>query len=136
MNGTVIFGAIALFFIVSGLINFIGDLEDDVNVKSHYNSRESKNENYYGVDIVGEQTILLNGLSNSKKGEIWNTSPLKTEMMNLFPDFSLMHEFVENRMIDESDFKKNLLDKIDRTEEEYIGGVLTGQRAKATLSSY
>jgi hypothetical protein len=39
-------------------------------------------------------------------------------------------------MIDDSDFKKKLLDKIDSTEEKYIGGILTGQRAKATLSSY
>ena len=136
MNGTVIFGAIALFFIISGLINFIGDLEDEVDVKSNYSSKESKNENYYGVDVVGEQTILLNGLSNSKKRELWNASPLKIEMLNFFPDFSLMREFVEGRMIDDSDFKKKLLEKIDKTEEEYIGGILTGQRAKATLSSY
>ena len=136
MNGTVIFEAIALFFIVSGLINFIGGLEDDVNIKSNYTNKEFKHKNYYGVDVLGEQTILLNGLSYSKKIELWNESPLKVEMLKLFPNFSLMHEFVENRIIDDSDFKKKLLDKIDKIKEEYIGGMITGQRAKATLSSY
>ncbi len=136
MNGTVIFGAIALFFIISGLINFIGDLQDEVDTKSNYNSKEFKHENYYGVDVIGEKTILLNGLSNSKKKELWNASPLKIEMMNLFPDFSLMREFVEERMVDDSDFKKKLLEKIAKTEEEYIAGILTRQRAKAALSLY
>jgi hypothetical protein len=137
MNGTAIFGTIALFFILSGLVNFINDLQDEVDYpKSYDKSTQLKNEDYYNTNVVGEQTIILNGLSESKKRELWNSSTLKIEMMNFFPDFSLMHEFVEDRMIDDSDFKKKLLDKIDSTEEKYIGGILTGQRAKATLSSY
>jgi hypothetical protein len=137
MNGTVIFGIIALFFILSGLVNFINDLQDEVDQpKSYDKSTQLKNEDYYNFNVVGEQTILLSGLSKSKKRELWNSSNLKNEMMNFFPDFSLMHEFVEERIIDDSDFKQKLLDKINSVEEEYIGGTLTGQRAKATLSSY
>jgi len=137
MNGTAIFGTIALFFILSGLVNFINDLQDEVDYPKNYDkSTQLKNEDYYNINVVGEQTIVLSGLSESKKRELWNSSNLKIEMMNFFPDFSLMHEFVEDRMIDDSNFKKKLLDKIDSTEEKYIGGILTGQRAKATLSSY
>jgi len=137
MNGTVIFGIIALFFILSGLVSFINDLQDEVDhPKSYDRSTEIKNEDYYNINVVGDQTILLSGLSESKKRELWNSSNLKNEMMSFFPDFSLMHEFVAERIIDDSNFKKKLLDKIDSTEEEYIGGTLTGQRAKAALSSY
>jgi hypothetical protein len=138
MNGTVIFGAIALFFIVTGLTNFISDLQEEVDVPSKYNQKtiQLRDENYYSENIIGEKIISLNGLSESKKRELWHSSPLKKEMMTFFPDFSLMHEFVEDRMVDDSSFKKNLLDKIDSIEEEYIGGMITGQRAKATLSAY
>jgi len=136
MNGTVIFGVIALFFILSGLMNFVNDLHDDVDIKSNYSSQETKAENYYDINVVGEQTIVLSGLSKSKKREVWNKSILKIEMMDFFPNFSLMSEFVEERMIDDSDFKKKLLEKIESTEEKYISGVVTGQRAKVALSSY
>jgi len=138
MNGTVIFGIIALFFILSGLTNFISDLQDEVDQPSTYSSKniQSKDENYYSENVVGEKTILLNGLQESKKKELWANSSLRTEMMEFFPDFSLMHEFVEERMVDDSSFKKKLLEKIDVTEEQYISGVLSGQRAKATLSTY
>ena len=136
MNGTMIFGGIILFFILSGLMNFVNDLHDDVDSKSNYSSQETNAENYYDINVVGEQTIVLSGLSKSKKREVWNKSTLKTEMMDFFPNFSLMSEFVEERMIDDSDFKKKLLEKIDSTEEKYISGVVTGERAKVALSSY
>jgi len=136
MNGTMIFGGIILFFILSGLMNFVNDLHDDVDSKSNYSSQETNAENYYDINVVGEQTIVLSGLSKSKKREVWNRSTLKTEMMDFFPNFSLMSEFVEERMIDDSDFKKKLLEKIESTEEKYISGVVTGERAKVALSSY
>ncbi len=138
MNGTVIFGVIALFFILSGLTNFINDLQDEVDKPNSYSKKttELNSENYYNTNVIGEQTILLSTLSESKKRKLWNESNLKNEMMEFFPDFSLMYEFVEERMLDDSNFKKNLLNKIKSTEEEYISGILTGQRAKATLSSY
>jgi len=137
MNGTVIFGIIALFFILSGLTNFVNDLHDEVDHPSSYNkSKQLNNEDYYDTNVVGEETIQLSGLSVAQKRELWNSSSLKSEMMSFFPDFSLMHEFVEERIIDDSNFKKKLLDKINSTEEEYIGGTLTGQRAKVALSSY
>lgn len=137
MNGTVIFGAIALFFILSALMGFVNDLHDDVESKSNYgHSQEVKSENYYDVNVVGEQTLVLSELSDLEKKRIWDASTLKIEMMDSFPDFSLMSELVKERIIDNSDFKKNLLKKIETTEEEYIGGVTTGQSVKATLSSF
>ena len=136
MNGTMIFGGIILFFILSGLMNFVNDLHDDVDSKSNYSSQKTNAENYYDINVLGEQTIVLSGLSKSKKREVWNRSTLKTEMMDFFPNFSLMSEFVEERMIDDSDFKKKLLEKIESTEEKYISGVVTGERAKVALSSY
>lgn len=138
MNGTVVFVGVALFFIISGLINFINGLEDEVDQPSRYSktTTSSYNEKYYGTNVVGEETLLLDGVSITQKRVIWNTSTLKNEMMEFFPNFSLMHEFIEDRMIDDSSFKKKLLDKIESAEEGYVGGTLTGEKAKAFISSY
>ena len=138
MNKTVVLGGIILFFIVSGLINFIDKLQEEVDNPSKYseNTTQLDNEKYYDANVVGEQIVLLNGLPISKKREVWNTSLLKREMMELFPKFSLMHDMIEERMIDESDFKEGLLHTIESTEEAYIGGSITGERAKALISSY
>ena len=138
MNKTVILGGIILFFIVSNLINFINDLQEEVDQPSSYSKKVAQidSEKYYETNVIGEQILVLNGLSEDKKREIWNISPLKREMMELFPKFSLMHNFVEERIIDDGDFKKNLLNKIDTTEEAYIGGSITGDRAKVLISSY
>ena len=138
MNKTVVLGGIILFFIVSGLINFIDKLQEEVDNPSKYseNTTQLDNEKYYDANVVGEQIVLLNGLPISKKREVWNASLLKREMMELFPKFSLMHDMIEERMIDESDFKEGLLHTIESTEEAYIGGSITGERAKALISSY
>ncbi len=137
MNGTVIFGVIALFFILSGLMNFINGLHDEVDTRSSYpTNKKSTSEDYYAINVVGEKTLLLSDLSESKKINVWNTSALKIEMMDFFPDFLAMSELVEERVIDDGDFKQKLLKKIETTEEKYIGGVITGQSAKATLSSF
>ncbi|NEW60364.1 hypothetical protein GSY74_03640 [Sulfurovum sp. bin170] len=39
----------------------------------------------------------------------------------------------EERVIDDGNFKKKLLKKIETIEEKYIGGVVTGQSAKAAV---
>jgi len=137
MNGTVIFGVIALFFILSGLIDFVNDLHDDVDIRSNYSTgKKLNNEEYYDVDVVGETTLVLDSLSESKKKIVWNSSSLKIEMMNFFPNFSLMSELVEGRVIDGGEFKKILLKKLETTEEKYIGGVISGERAKSALNSF
>jgi len=138
MNKTVVLGGIIVFFIVSSLINFIGKLQEEVDKPSTYSKQTAQvdNEQYYETNVVGEQIVLLSGLSISKKKEVWNASLLKAEMIEVFPKFSLMHDIVEERMIDDSDFKEDLLHTIESTEEAYIGGSITGERAKALISSY
>jgi hypothetical protein len=137
MNGTVIFGAIAMFFIISGLVSFVNDLHEDVDSHGNYHeSKELNSENYYSYNVIGERTLDLMELSETDKLKVWNGSSLKIEMMELFPDFSLMGELIDDSMIENNGFKERLLRNIERTEEKYIGGVLTGQSAKAALSSF
>ena len=57
-------------------------------------------------------------------------------MLNFFPRFSEMRYFVENHIEDDGNFKEKLLEHIDSVELTYIGGSMTGQSAKATLSKF
>ena len=109
MNGTVILIGIVLFFIISGLINFVSDLENDGKNNSVYSPKEINDKQYYSLNIIGEQTLVLDSLSDTQKKEIWKKSPLKDEMLEFFPDFSLMSKFIEERIIDDGAFKKKLL---------------------------
>ena len=140
MNGTVIFGGVALFFIISGLVTFVNDLHDDVDVS--YGSSQSKNsrykedQTYQGVNMYGEITLVLTDLGKSQKRDVWKESFLNQEMLELFPNFTDMKKLVENRLVDDGLFKEELLQKIVDIEDRYIGGLETGQSARTALSKF
>jgi len=140
MNGTVIFGGIALFFIISGLITFVNDLNADVDVSygftSSKNSQSSQNHKYQGINMYGEMTLIVSDLDKLKKIKVWEKSLLNQEMLDLFPNFTNMKILVENRLVDDGLFKEELLEKIAKIEDRYIGGLETGQSARTSLSKF
>jgi len=133
MNGTVVFSAIAIFFIVSGLISFVNDLHDNADVKKSYIKDESR---LYVVDEFGDKILNLNGYSLSEQKRIWRDSELKEEMLELFPNFIEMKRLIEERIEADTMFKEHLLNHLSSIEEQYIGGTSNGQSAKASLSSF
>ena len=137
MNGTVIFGAVILFFIISVLIDFVNGLHDDVGVKHKFGEKQIDNidAEYYKVDVVGDKILILDGLTNSKKGEVWQRSEFRVEMLAYFPDFDKMSYLVNEKVVDSGQFKKDLLNKIESIKEQYISGEITKQSAEATLSN-
>jgi len=135
MNGTVIFGGIILFFIISGLITFVNDLHDEVDV-SYGSTRSENNTKYKSINMYGEITLVLTDVDKLKKREVWKNSFLNREMLELFPNFTDMKTLVENRLVDDGLFKEELLQKIVDTEDRYIGGLETGQSARTSLSKF
>ena len=129
-----IFGGVILFFIISGLITFIDDLHDDVDVSYGYS--ESSIYKEHTVNMYGETTLVLTDVNEARKKEIWKESFLHQEMLKLFPNFTDMKKLVENRLVDDGAFKKALLEKIADTEDRYIGGSETGQSARTALSKF
>lgn len=139
MNGTVIFGGVILFFIISGLVTFINELHDDVDTSYSSKKMSHAKEEYsqlYTVNMYGEMTLVLTGLSERKKIKIWKESLLLEEMLKLFPNFTDMKRVVENRLVDDGSFKDKLLEKIMNIEDRYIGGLETGESARASLSQF
>ena len=138
MNGTVIVGGVIIFFIISGLITSINKLHDEVDASPKYGSSEriADYNKLQSVNIYGEIILKFTEVKESQKRKIWNESFLNQEMLELFPNFTDMKQIVENRLVDDGLFKKELLEKLDTIEDRYIGGLETSQSAKAALSSF
>ena len=138
MNGTVIFGGVILFFIISGLITFVNELHDDVDTAYMGQKNHTKEEykKFYDVNMYGEMTVVLTAVPKLKKREVWRKSLLFNEVLELFPNFTEMKSVVEKRLIDNGSFKNSLLEKIVDIEQRYIGGVETGDSAKLSLSQF
>ena len=137
MNRAIIVLSIVVLLMISGFTHYANYLENELTASCKYTKTEkSKSESYYDINVAGEKTLILNKLSEDEKKEIWNASILKDEMINFFPNFIKMNTFVNNRVIDNGLFKEELLVKIKNTEEQFIGGAITGQSAKETLSTF
>jgi hypothetical protein len=137
MNGTVIFATVAVIFIIFKLTGFVNELHDDVGVKHKFGEEQIDNidAEYYKTDIVGDKILVLDGLSDSKKSEVWQRSEFKTEMLSLYPDFDKMIYLINEKIVESSGFKQGLLDKIEDIQEKYISGDISKESAVATLSN-
>jgi len=136
MNKTVIFFGTVIFFIISWLVGTVNNLHDDVDVSYGFNEKsivagDMKN---YKLDNSGNKILELSTFSLDEKKRLWSQSSLKEEMIELFPDFSEIKYFIENRIEDDGSFKNELLVHVEHVQENYIGGGVTGTKAKIMLS--
>ena len=138
MNRTVILGGIMISLIVFWLIGFVNTLHDEVDVSHKLSEKRvvSEEQSYMTVDIHGNEVLSLCKLSLKGKKNLWNSSSTKVEMLELFPHFIEMKTFVEERIADDGNFKELFLSHIEDIELEYIGGSLSGAKAKASLSDF
>ncbi len=125
MNKTIIVVGVVIFFFISWFTGFVTEINEDVDVNYGFHEKEL---------ITGDKAIS-GTLSIEENQKIWSTSPVKDKMLSLFPKFIEMKNFIDDNMED-SDFKTKLLNNIDSVNERYIGGELTQQSAKASLSKF
>ena len=138
MNKTVLFFGIVLFLIISWLVGFVNELHDDVDVSYGFNEKAVVNGDRkgYRLDSNGDEVLELSTFSLKEKRRLWNQSSLKEEMIELFPNFSEIKYFIESRIEDDGIFKDKLLSHVESVQERYIGGGMTGAKAKSMLSSF
>jgi len=130
-----------MFFIAVGIgflyfiTNFVGDIqaEDDKYANEAY-AEEHKYDAYQSVDSIGREILDLTGASASVQMEAWNSSRLKEDFLILFPDFSEMKVFVEERVRGKV-LKEKLMKTIDAVETQYFSGTLNIEDAKRMLST-
>ncbi len=129
-----IFIAIGLGFLYF-VTNFVGGIqaEDDVYANNEY-KQEHKYDAYKKVDSVGQDILDVTGANVSIQLGAWNTSLLKDEFLDLFPDFSEMKHFIKDRLRGKI-LQDKLNKKVTEIEDKFFSGGITAEDAKRELST-
>jgi len=115
---------------------YVGDIqsEDEVYRNNEYEQKH-KYDAYKSVDSVGRQVLNVTGVDPQTQISAWNEGSLKQEFLDLYPDFALMKDFINNRVTGEP-IKSKLLKLVDDTETKFFSGELTTEQAKHALKSF
>jgi len=129
-----IFIALGLGFLYF-VTNFVGDIqaEDDKYQNNDYN-QEHKYDNYRTVDSIGQDILDLTGADPKTQLEAWNHSMLKDEFLSLFPDFSEMKNFVNDRIRGKI-LQNKLNATVSKIEDNFFAGNISAEQAKRELST-
>ena len=130
-----------MFFIAIGLgflyfvTNFVGDIqaEDDAYANNDY-KQEHIYDAYKKVDSVGQDILDVTGADASTQLGAWNSSLLKDEFLDLFPDFTEMKNFINDRIRGKI-LRDKLNKKVTEIEDKFFSGGITAEDAKRELST-
>ncbi len=133
-QGLIIFiaiGAILSYF----LVGFITDLQsEDDRLMTQEKMINKEDRAQHQKDIIGQTILVFKDIPYQKKLGIWQRSPLRQEFMALFPNFSEMKVFVNDRIVDK-DFQDKLSRKIDEIEDAFVSGDITLEQAKESFDT-
>jgi len=111
---------------------------DKLTYAKHYANNDYKQEHLYDkyqkTDSVGQSILDVTGANAKTQLGAWNHSLLKDEFLDLFPDFTEMKNFINDRVRG-----KILKDKLTKTvttiEDKFFSGGITAEDAKRELST-
>jgi len=128
-------------YILIGLVfaylitNFIGGIqEEDERYRNNAYNEKHRYSKYQEVDSVGRPVLNLIGVDAKIQIGAWNSSTLKDEYMNEFPDFSAMKAFIKERIKGDV-LKAKIRKNIDDVEGKYLSGTMSADQAKQALDS-
>lgn len=124
-------GLAALYLVT----NFIGDIqkEDEVYRNNGYD-QEHVYDQYKIEDSIGRELLDVTAAPVSTQMDAWHASVLKTEFLTIFPDFSGMQLFAEERIRGEA-LKSKLKSTVLSVEDAYFSGGMNAEEAKRKLDS-
>ena len=125
-KGLIIFIAIGIG-IIYFITSFIGEMQHKEDDKYQNISYQ-----YQSVDSIGQEILELTGVDAKTQLNAWNASRLKKEFLDLFPDFSDMKKFVQERVRGDA-LQTKLLKNIDSVEGQYVSGTFNAEQAKRAL---
>ena len=115
--------------------NFIGDIqEDDDKYRNDGYNEEQKYDKYKTVDSIGQDILDLTGADANTQFEAWNKSLLKEEFLTLFPNFSAMKDFANERIRGKI-LQDKLINLTNDMEDKFFSGTITAEQAKRELGS-
>jgi hypothetical protein len=117
------------------LTNFVGGIqdEDDRLKNDEYNTKHQFDE-YHSSDSIGQNILDLTGADTYTQINAWQESNLKHEFLALFPNFSEMKSFIEDRIRGEA-LKTKLRSTVNKIEDQFLSGNIHTEQAKRQLSS-
>lgn len=128
------------FFIVVGvgflyfITNFIGEIQEDDKFQNEEYKQKHKYDEYQNVDSIGREILDVTDVAADMQVQAWNSSLLKIEFLTLFPDFSAMKQFVEDRVRGEA-LRAKLTDTVNVAEDKYFSGTMNAEQAKRSLGA-
>jgi len=115
---------------------YVGDIqEEDKYFQNNDYIQKHQYDAYQSVDSIGRTILNVMDVDEQTQIAVWNESSLKREFLELYPDFSLMKDFVKNRVNGEP-LKSKLLKLVDDTETKFFSGSLSTEEAKYKLKSF
>ena len=128
-----IFLAIGVGFLYF-ITNFVGEIQEDDNLQNSEYKEKHKYDAYQSADSIGREILDMTGASASVQVAAWNKSKLKDEFLTLFPDFSAMKAFAQDR-VRGTILQEKLSKSINNVEDQFFSGTLSAEGAKRALSS-
>jgi len=115
---------------------YVGDIqEEDTYFQNNDYIQKHQYDTYKCVDSIGRTILNVMDIDEQTQIAVWNESSLKREFLDLYPDFSLMKDFIKNRVNGEP-LKGKLLKLVDDTETKFFSGSLSTEEAKYKLKSF
>ena len=117
------------------LTNFVGGIqdEDDRLKNDEYNTKHQFDE-YHASDSIGQNILDLTGADTYTQINAWQESTLKYEFLELFPNFSEMKKFIDDRIRGKA-LKRKLHTTVNKIEDQFLSGMIQTEQAKRQLSS-
>ena len=128
-----IFIAVGIGFLYF-ITNFIGDIQEDDNLQNSEYKEKHKYDAYHNVDSIGQEILDVTGAATSVQVAAWNASILKNDFLMLFPDFSEMKVFVDERVRGKA-VQEKLINSVNDAEDQYFSGTMNAEQAKRSLDT-
>lgn len=119
-----------LYFIT----NFVGEIQEDDNLQNSEYKEKHKYDAYHNVDSIGQEILDVTDAATSVQVAAWNASMLKKDFLLLFPDFSEMKVFVDERVRGKV-LKEKLINSLNDAEDKYFSGAMNAEQAKRSLET-
>jgi len=123
---------IGFFYLVT---SYVGDIQkEDEKFQNSAYQEEHRYDQYYTVDSIGEEIIDVTLADPQTQMEAWNHSRLKSEFLEIFPDFDTMKAFIKNRVRGEQLIMR-LINKVNEVEDKFFSGAMNAEQAKRALEN-
>jgi len=126
-----------IIFLIEVILIFLF-LEYDKLSSIHYFQKTPIEKSYYSnenIDSMGNTILVLNNIKKDQKIILWQNSSLKDEMMRDFPNIPIMSKFINNRVIDNGEFKQRLIEYMENIQGQYLSGDITQEEFREALEN-